>query len=197
MPPAVNILARFFNDIYSGDLSARRASLWSRRPQADQSKETGRAMKRKQFGISTVQIVVGVSIAIALFFIAMPKYQTFFAKAKLAEAFSLADDTKKKLAEFYAINDRFPRTDVEAESVQTETFSPPEFVREIVVNHRHDTHDVVIEVYMKDDVVPNPSDPNPHVYMAGNRSTVAGALVEWQCGAVGIASDLLPENCRD
>ena len=154
-------------------------------------------MKYNRLGFGVIQIVAVLFIGAMVAMAAVPKYKVYIAKAKMAEAFTLASDTRKKLTEFYIINNRFPRTDAEAEAMKTEAFSPPEYVREIVVNHRDKVHDIVIEIYMKDGVLSNEAGEIQFVYVAGNKSTISGSQVQWSCGAVGIDLELLPERCQE
>ncbi len=127
---------------------------------------------------------------------AAPKYEEFVVRSKMSEAFSLIGDTKTKLTEFYIMNSRFPRTSTEAESIQTDTFTPPEFVREIKLNLEHEEHQVAIEVYFKEGAIPGAVFDGHFVYVAGNPSSVAGSMVEWSCGAEGIEPQFLPSRCQ-
>ena len=89
-----------------------------------------------------------------------------------------------------------PRTSAEAESIQTDTFTPPEFVREIKLNVEHEEYQVAIEVYFKEGAIPGAVYDGHFVYVAGNPSSVAGSMVEWTCGAEGIEPQFLPSRCQ-
>ncbi len=152
-------------------------------------------MNKNQYGFGGLQIILGLAVVAALAAVAVPQYNSYIAKAKLSEAFSLAGDTKKKLSEFYIEYNRFPRTAGEAAAMKTTTVAPPEFVREIIVNHQDSANDIVIEVYMYDGEIENPTGEVQYIYWAGNSSSRSGSLVEWTCGAYGMDPELLPKNC--
>ena len=152
-------------------------------------------MKFRENGFGGLQIILGIVVVAVLASFAVPQYNNYVDKAKLAEAYTLAGDTKKKLVEFYMTYNRFPKTDGEASVVKTETFAPPEFVRDIVVNYKDSANDIVIEVYLKDGVVENLTGEPQYIYMAGNSSRAGGAYVDWTCGAQGINPDLLQPTC--
>jgi len=154
-------------------------------------------MVQNQSGFGGLQIILGIVVVAVLAAVAVPKYRAYVDKAKLAEAFTLAGDTKKKLMEFYMNYNRFPKTDAEAEVAKTSTLSEPKFVKEIIVNHRAKANDVVIEIYMKDDLMPNETVETQYIYIAGNSSASASYSVDWTCGSHGIDHDLLPADCQN
>jgi type IV pilus assembly protein PilA len=149
---------------------------------------------RRQAGLGAVQVLLGLTLIVGISAVAVPKYESFVAKSKVTEGFNLAQDSKAKLSEFYIAKNRFPRTDSEASSISTQSLTPPEFVREIVVDYEDIANDVMIKIFFKDGVLPEPSSSEDYVYLAGNAST-NGALIDWSCGAFGIDLGLLPTQC--
>jgi Tfp pilus assembly protein PilE len=154
-------------------------------------------MVQNQSGFGGLQIILGIVVVAVLATIAVPKYRAYVNKAKLAEAFTLAGDTKRKLTEFYMSYNRFPKTDAEAAVVKTSTMSAPEFVKEIIVNHSDKANDVVIEIYMKDGLIPNETVETQYIYLAGNLSASSSYSVDWTCGSHGIDHELLPADCQN
>ena len=153
-------------------------------------------MNAEQRGFGGLQVVVAIAAMAVLSMVAVPKYQASMDKAKLTEAFNLAGASKRKLTEFYMVNGRFPNSEGEAMAMITETFSPPEYVREMVVEHQDENHEVVIKVFMKPGLLDNPDGGEQYVYVAGNESDTPGAKVDWSCGGAGLSADLLPDDCR-
>ena len=133
--------------------------------------------------------MVGASVA------ALPRYEAFVAKSKIQEGFTLASDTRTKLSEFYITRGRFPKNAQEAGSIETQSLTPPEFVRDIQLDYEHPEHDVFIRIYFKEGVLTKDNDPDDFVYIAGNPSSTPGSLMEWTCGGMGIHRDLLPAQC--
>ena len=79
--------------------------------------------------------------------------------------------------------------------MKTVTLSPPEAVRDMIVEPGDKDH-VVVKVFLKEGIVENTTGEEQFIYIAGNKSTVYGATVEWSCGASGVDAELLPEHCQ-
>ncbi len=154
-------------------------------------------MKMRESGIGAVQVLLVIVALVAITAVAVPKYQDFVVRSKMAEAFSIVGDTKTKLREFYSVKNRFPRTEVELESIQTEMFAPPEFVEGVKLKGETEDHDIVIEVYFRPGVIPGDSINDQYLYVAGDSSAEVGVSVNWSCGLVGIDEKYLPERCAD
>ncbi len=152
-------------------------------------------MKNHQIGFGGLQLLLVIVAMGVVSMVAVPKYQSFIAKAKITEAFTLAGESRRKLSEFYMTNGRFPKTAVEAEPMKTVTLSPPEFVRDMVVEPNAENHDVMIKVYVIDGVFDNPTSEEQFIYLAVDKSTGTNYAVDWSCGARGIDPEILPEDC--
>lgn len=148
-----------------------------------------------QRGLGALQVILALSLVVGLTVVAKPKYEAFLDKTKITEGFTLAGDSKGKLSEFYVMQSRFPRTASEGAYIQTQSLTPPEFVREMVIDYDDPDNAVVIRVYFKDGTLSGGVTSDDHVYLAGNASSAAGALINWTCGANGIDPSLLPTNC--
>ena len=107
-------------------------------------------MNVAQKGIAGMQMIIAVCVVAAVSVIAVPKYAAFVDKSKITEAFNLAGASKRKLAEFYILNNRFPKSAGEAEAMKTGTLSPPKFVDRMEVEPGFKGHEVTIKVYLKD-----------------------------------------------
>jgi Tfp pilus assembly protein PilE len=153
-------------------------------------------MRKGNLGFGGLQVVMVVAAIAVIGIVAVPKYQSFMTKAKLTEAFNLAGESRKKASEFYTMNSRFPKTRAEAEMLKTTTLSPPEYVRELVVEPANGQHDLIVKVFLKEGVVENLEGAEQFIYVAGNLAPGNGYAVSWSCGASGIDSELLPEDCR-
>jgi len=75
---------------------------------------------------------------VAIAVVAVPAYSSFISKAKMTEAMNLAGESKRKMSEFFMMNNRFPQNENEAKVAHTMTLSPPEYVREMVIETKAD-----------------------------------------------------------
>ena len=148
---------------------------------------------QKGFGL---QAVLSIGVIVAIGFVAAPAYESFISKAKITEAMTIAGESKRRAAEFVTLNGRFPQSQNEALVVKTNTITAPEYVREMVVDTENENHEIVIRVYLKEGVVENPGGQEQYIYIAGDLAVGSGAHVQWSCGARGVDSRLMPENCQ-
>jgi type IV pilus assembly protein PilA len=152
-------------------------------------------MKRNHHGFGLVQGIIVVAILGAVGMVAMPKYQAFVTKSQLTEALNIAHASKRQIEMYYMNSGHFPRTMGEAEAMKTNTLTAPEYVREMTVAPK-DERDVIIKVFLKDGVVENLDGGDQYVYIQGVHNRSKGAQIEWICGAEGISTDLMPDNCK-
>lgn len=152
-------------------------------------------MNTHQWGFGGLQVILVGVILSAASLVAVPQYEAQVSKAKLAEAFRLASDSKRKVSEFYVINGRLPNSKAEAAAMRTITISQPQHVRDMMVDHQVPGYDVMIKVFLKDGVVENLGGDEQYVYFVGKRGDSAKFSLRWTCGATGVDSDLLPEDC--
>ena len=125
---------------------------------------------------------------------AIPAYDDFLIRSKITEAFTLAGDTKNRLTEFYATSARFPAKPSEQEMIKTEAYTPPAFVHAIGVSYESAVYDAVIQIYFKDGAIPGAIFQDDYVYFGGK--VAPDGVIEWTCGASGIADEFLPERCQ-
>lgn len=154
-------------------------------------------MRHSQRGLGIVQVLLSIVGIVGIASVAAPAYQDYVVRSKMSEAFSIVSDTKNKLTEFYILRNRFPSTERELESVETDMFSPPEFVERVEVKGANSDHDVVIEVYFQPDVIPGDGWNDQFLYVAAVSGSETGAMVEWSCGLRGIDEKYMPSRCLD
>ena len=153
-------------------------------------------MKFHQKGFTGIQAVLALGVIVAISMVSIPTFNSFKTKAKIAEAMTIAVESKRKVSEFYTLNGRLPKSASESRSIETLTVSPPEYVQNMVVDTNDETHAVVIRVYLKEGVIDNPTGEDQFVYVAADYSVRSDGFVEWICGAIGLDSELMPEGCR-
>ncbi len=153
--------------------------------------------QERQKGFGALQILLAIVGVVAVTAVAVPKYQDFVVRSKMSEAFAIVTDTKNKLTEFYIMKNRFPRTDKELESMETEMFSPPEFVEKVAVKAATQEHDVMIQVFFQRDVIPGDGFNDQYLYVAANSGNTSGAMVQWTCGLQGIEDKYMPSRCLE
>ena len=154
-------------------------------------------MSYRQGGFGGLQMLIAIAVITVVSVVAIPKYNAFMTKSKITEALNLAGESKRKLSQYYMVNNRFPRTKEEARVTVTDSLSPPKFVRNLVVEPGFQNHDVVVRVFLKDGVVENETGEDQYVYITGDTTRGAATQVKWGCGASGIAEEYLPESCKN
>ena len=123
---------------------------------------------------------------------ALPQFDRFDDRSKVAEAYHLASASKVRLSEFYTLSARFPQTEAEIKSVTTSVYGQPGFVETIEVVSEDPEFDIVVRFYLEDDV----SDENDaYLYMGASRLASPGRGLEWHCGSSGIDAKLVPASC--
>ena len=154
-------------------------------------------LKPKQNGFGALQVLLAIVGIVAVTAVAVPKYQDFVVRSKMSEAFAMVTDTRNRLTEFYIMKNRFPSTDKELETMETERFSRPEFVEKVAVKGADDEHEVMIQVFFLQDVIPGDGFNDQYLYVAANSGSSTGAMVEWTCGLRGIEDKYMPSRCLE
>ena len=153
-------------------------------------------MHKHQEGLGRLHLLLALAASVGLAVLLVPKYQEFVTRTQLTEAYSLAMQSQALLNEFYQVTNRFPNTAEESDRMKTDALLAPKIVRKVIIDHEDPEHEIVIRVHIAGDVIGNGAGEDPVIFMTGNKSPQAGAMVQWQCGAKDIAPDLLPQRCR-
>jgi type IV pilus assembly protein PilA len=153
-------------------------------------------MKWRQAGIGGLQVVLAVLVMGVVLIVAVPRYKEFISKSRLTEAYNLAGESREKVSRFLMTSGRLPSTQLELEAMATATPPPPAHVREMALERGFQGSDLAIKVYLKSEAVENPTGEDQFIFMTVNEPADGAYDIEWSCGASGIESELLPEDCR-
>lgn len=153
-------------------------------------------MNTHQSGFSAMQMLMVVATVAITSFIAMPKYQHTTSASKLVEAVDLASESRSVIAQAFMVNNTLPRTALEAEAMAAATTTRPAYVRDLRIQHDAGGEKVIIMVYLNDGVAENILGGEQYIYMAGVKSKGQDYVLDWQCGAVNVDFNMLPDNCQ-
>lgn len=153
-------------------------------------------MNMRFHGFGTIQLLIAVAVIAAISFVAPTQYRSFMARAQVTDVFSVAGESRQRLSEFYSVNTRLPQTADEAEFAKTIRQPMPGIVRDLIVEPRPQSGEVIVKILLKDGMVENPGDGDQFIFIAGTTKTDSAHSVIWTCGAHGIDNLLLPEECR-
>lgn len=140
--------------------------------------------KRNQKAFTLVETMIVIAIVGILSMIAVPAYNDFTVRSKVAEGLSLASGAKTSVMEYYLTQGHWPQdnTDVglsAAESIQGK------YVKQVVVNHNQ-----VMVTFGQG------AGNNLHDRVLIMSATDNGGAIQWQCKANDIENKYLPPNCR-
>ena len=152
-------------------------------------------MKQRQTGTIERRAVLLLVLLGVLSVFAISHMSSFSNQSNMTAAYRFASESKLRLSEFYMLSSRFPSTEYEIRSVTTASVQAPHFVSRVVLEEQQEDYDVIVKVYLKEDVVASTSGEEPYIFMAANRSRHAPAGLEWSCGASGVDAELLPGEC--
>jgi hypothetical protein len=151
-------------------------------------------MNFRQNGFSTALMSLFL-LGGALTAFTVNEFNSFLSKARVAEAFHVADEARLRITEFYLLSDRFPSSEPEVEALTRTIAVPSGYVREIVLEPSYAGHDVALKVYLDDESIAGNPEASPFVFIAGDVSKRGGRSIEWSCGAHGVDAKLLPGGC--
>ncbi len=145
--------------------------------------------KKAQQGFTLIELMIVIAIVGILAAIALPAYQDYTVRAKMAEPLALLGEAKTTITEYYVANNRMPNatnsgirtnpdTDIVASLILTTPGAQP-----------------LLTVTMQAAVIP--SGPTTFVLSGSTRS----GTIHWKCkpsvdGTGGILVKYLPANCR-
>lgn len=160
-------------------------------------------MKTQQTGFGGLQLLVVLATIAAVSFVATPKHQASLdtqkvevEKARVAQALSIAGESKRKIMQSFMVSHSLPRTSSEAHAMKPALDSKPEFVRAVKFQPDYAGKTVMIMVYLNDGAVENLLGGEQYIYVAGIKSREGDDTLEWQCGARNVDLTLLPAECR-
>ncbi|MCL4104211.1 UNVERIFIED_CONTAM: hypothetical protein GTU68_035073 [Idotea baltica] len=123
--------------------------------------------------------IVGILAAIAL-----PAYQDYTVRAKMAEPLAVLAEAKTTVTEFFVANNAMP---VNAEEAGIRSSPNTDIVKSLTIA----TSSPLLTVSMQDDVVPGNTTAN--FQLSG---TTINGTIQWKCKKGNMEAKFLPANCR-
>lgn len=160
-------------------------------------------LKQKQRGLTLLELMVVVTVIGVLSAFAIPVYDDYTTRVKIAEGIQLAERVKTAVAVYYGDKGSAP-ADNDAAGIPAKAHFQTEYVKSIEVKNGH-----VIITYL---VTPLPalqggtkdgeSLPDKDVLKIGFSKPDDKANILWECGAGGnpnpttVPDEFLPVDCR-
>jgi type IV pilus assembly protein PilA len=145
---------------------------------------------KKQQGFTLIELMIVVAIIGILAAIALPAYQDYTTRSRVAEGLSLAAGAKTGIVETFSSTGVWPSTNTSAGVPVGNTITGPA-VTSVLVSAASTS---IITILYEQDVIPGAA-------VADRRMTLtavdAGGSVTWTCSRGNIAATLVPANCRD
>lgn len=148
-------------------------------------------MKQVQKGFTLIELMIVIAIVGILAAVALPAYQDYTVRAKLAEAVARGSEAKTSVTEWYSAKGVLP-TGTGAGVFNTGAAG---IITEVVWNPNSTTNGAIeIEINAAD--VPQLGADNILAF-EGNVSAASG-VVEWTCGGAGttVPGKYLPGSCK-
>lgn len=147
-------------------------------------------MKKIQQGFTLIELMIVVAIVGILAAIALPAYQDYIARSKVAEAMGFLDGAKVNVAEFYGTNNKFPSSASEAGI--TEALTNAKYTTGLVYTGTDSTASISATL---GDI--NSTLNSKHVVLTAVAPGSSG-VIGWNCGtdAGTTAYKYLPSTCR-
>jgi type IV pilus assembly protein PilA len=143
-------------------------------------------MNQIQKGFTLIELMIVIAIVGILAAVALPAYQDYTVRAKLAEAVAKASEIKTSVSEYYSANNTLPAsisqagtTIVSTNAIKSATFANTGLLTMVVQNVGGDTA------------------TNNQFVLSLTSST--GGVLQWRCksGATnGVKPNYLPASCR-
>ncbi len=151
-----------------------------------------KTQRARQQGFTLIELMIVIAIIGILAAIALPAYQDYTVRSKMAEPIAALAEAKTSIAEFYAGRGRLPNDDTEA-GINTNPDRP------IVQSLAYDTPGLVHAI-----VRPGVVDNSGNAYSFAISATTNGATrtISWVCkpdaggSATIIEAKYLPSTCR-
>ncbi|MFT6274757.1 MAG: type IV pilus assembly protein PilA [Halioglobus sp.] len=140
--------------------------------------------KNIQQGFTLIELMIVIAIVGILAAIALPAYQDYTVRAKMAEPLAVLAEAKTTVTEFYVANNFMP-----ANAEQAGIRSSPD--TDIVKSLTIDNSGALLTVTMQEGVVPG--NLTAEFELSG---TSVNGTIKWKCRKGNMEAKFLPANCR-
>ena len=140
--------------------------------------------KCKQSAFTLVETMIVIAIIGILSMIAVPAYNDFTVRSKVAEGLSLASAAKTSVMEYYLTQGHWPQNNNEVGLSAADAISG-KYVKQVAVNGNQ-----VMVTFGAG------AGDNLHNKILIMSATDNGGAIQWQCKANDIENKYLPPNCR-
>jgi type IV pilus assembly protein PilA len=150
-------------------------------------------MKRIQQGFTLIELMIVIAIVGILAAVALPAYQDYTVRAKLAEALARGSEAKTSVTEYFSAKGVMPQASGIGDVFST---APAGIVKAITfVRADNSNAEIVIEVDASDVTVLGTLN---EIGFDGHATT--GGVIEWTCGKAGGGTTILakyrPGSCK-
>lgn len=143
-------------------------------------------------GLTIIELMVVIAIVSIITVIAIPVYQQYTARAKVAEGMNLAAPLKARIAEYYQANSDWPSDNASAGAPPPAAFET-DIVEQIAVSQN--AQDGTITITFKTSGIPElTGSTNTLIYTPGVHAS--SMTVTWECDAGTVPTWALPPRCR-
>lgn len=143
-------------------------------------------------GLTIIELMIVIAIVSIITVIAIPVYQQYTARAKVAEGMSLAAPLKSKIAEYYQTNSEWPTDNASAGAPPPSAYET-DFVDQIAVSQN--AQDGTITITFKTSGIKElTSSTNVLIYTPSIHAS--SMTVTWECDSGTVPTWALPPRCR-
>jgi type IV pilus assembly protein PilA len=149
-------------------------------------------MQVRSRGFTLIELMIVVAIVGILAAVALPAYQDYVTRAKVAEAMVLSSGAKGAITEYFNTNARFPGSNASAGLAGSTSISG-NHVRSVEV-----VASGAVRVTMASTGLPAGAAAKQFrlIPTASVSNTSIGGSIAWKCSAIDIDTKYLPSSCR-
>ena len=140
--------------------------------------------KKAQQGFTLIELMIVIAIVGILAAIALPAYQDYTIRAKMAEPLALLAEAKTTVTEFYVATGAVPAN---ADEAGIRVDPNTDIVKSLAIA----ANSPLLTITMQADVVPGNATAN--FQLSG---TTINGTIQWKCKKGNMATKYLPANCR-